>query len=250
MLSNPGLVVIVLLVIAFILLEVYASPHIRPLSLDDASIQYPLLPNIVPTGVMLVGSFILPPAVYALASWGTVTIGGMIPVLMATLESNLITMVATDMIKFAVGRPRPYFASVCVDYSPPDTSMCTGSPELSDEENEARIAEGRVSFPSGHSSISFSAGVLASLFLLALWRKGRVTRNMTVFLIIAMVPIALATYVAVSRLIDYHHHYADVIGGSLLGAGIASFVYAVRSFEEAAPEDASGIAAASAYGAV
>lgn len=38
-------------------------------------------------------------------------------------------------------------------------------------------------------------------------------------------PMCLAFFVAISRTIDYHHNYSDVIAGSLVGYAVAYYVY-------------------------
>lgn len=50
-------------------------------------------------------------------------------------------------------------------------------------------------------------------------------RGQTWRLIIALIPLMLATLVAVSRTADYHHHYQDVIVGSLIGIIFAYLSY-------------------------
>lgn len=44
-------------------------------------------------------------------------------------------------------------------------------------------------------------------------------------LLISITPLFLAMLVAVSRTADYHHHYQDVIAGSILGICLAYLCY-------------------------
>ena len=72
----------------------------------------------------------------------------------------------TTFIKLMIGRPRPDFLARCFDNDVPDPipwaspgyPACTGNPGV--------IAEGRRSFPSGHSSMSFSSMFYLTLFLI------------------------------------------------------------------------------------
>jgi membrane-associated phospholipid phosphatase len=43
-------------------------------------------------------------------------------------------------------------------------------------------------------------------------------------ILVLLAPPLMAALVAVSRTIDYHHHFADILAGSLIGTGIASLV--------------------------
>ena len=66
--------------------------------------------------------------------------------------------VITDIIKLAVGRPRPDFAHRCWPDSgglAPVEAFREGTEELHCSGSQALIMEGRKSFPSGHSSFSF-----------------------------------------------------------------------------------------------
>lgn len=50
-------------------------------------------------------------------------------------------------------------------------------------------------------------------------------RGQTWRLLLTLIPLLLATLVAVSRTADYHHHYQDVIVGSLIGIVLAYLSY-------------------------
>lgn len=242
---GPTIPVLALLFAAVIYTEYFGTPHIRPASLSDFSLQFPQRPSIVPNWELILGSFVLPTAIITLATLPSFCMQSLVSAALATLEANLVTWLLTNVAKLAVGRPRPFFASVCKSYNPPDSFHCTGDAEA--------VAGARVSFPSGHSALSFSAAVLTSLMLIRLFRQGKIEVNSTIFAVIAALPVCLSGFVAVSRLIDYHHHFADVVGGAFLGTLIACLVFAVR-FGSVEPASSRGPgnngAAASDYGAV
>lgn len=142
-----------------------------------------------------------------------------------------LTVLISLILKTLIGRFRPDFLSRCqvdfskveeiyktynissqINYGPRNlynTSICSNP-------NKSIVAEGRRSFPSGHSSFSFSTLTYTSLFLAGkfhlfdgnyiLWK-----------LLIVIIPNILAMLVAITRLIDYRHHWQDVVVGSLLG---------------------------------
>ncbi|KAL8622632.1 hypothetical protein ACOMHN_009266 [Nucella lapillus] len=121
----------------------------------------------------------------------------------------------TNFIKMAVGRPRPDFLSRCYPDGIPDQvvykdpTMCTG--------NAAIVQQGLKSFPSGHSSLSFSSLGFVSLYLagkLHVFHRGRGAGwGFLAFLL----PLVWALLIAVSRTSDYHHHWQDVTVGTILG---------------------------------
>ncbi|XP_064549726.1 phospholipid phosphatase 5 isoform X2 [Drosophila montana] len=139
--------------------------------------------------------------------------------------------VPTSLLKISVGRPRPDFFYRCF----PDGVMvlnetanaigsslldfnCTGIPSV--------INEGRKSFPSGHSSFAFASFGFVTYYvgakLHAFDARGR---GHTWRLFIAIMPLIVATLVAVSRTCDYHHHWQDVVVGALIGLATGYISY-------------------------
>lgn len=145
-------------------------------------------------------------------------------VLVSTLAIPL-TGCITNIIKISVGRYRPDFVYRCwPDGQIPDNAFdfenlaCTGDSTM--------VAQGRKSFPSGHSSFSFST--FGFLFLYFSGKVGtfhhtREGSGWKLFgsLTCLLVPLAIA----MSRTADYHHHWQDVVVGSFLGFFVTFLVY-------------------------
>ena len=114
-----------------------------------------------------------------------------------------------QMLKAYVGRLRPNFYSLC-------QFDATSQSCLASEEN---ILESRMSFPSGHSSFSFTGMGILTLFLLGKYSSSSLNGVGAPKLprLVCFVPLLYSTFVACSRLVDNWHHPSDIIAGSLIG---------------------------------
>lgn len=171
-----------------------------------------------------------------------------------------LTGAITNLLKSWVGRPRPDLLDRCKPRSatPLDAyhsslvnyTVCTVPLDSS------RLDDGFRSFPSGHSSSAFSGLVYLALCIRAALTSvvHRVTNSyayssaptepqgeeetntrtpppddpltpIAFSVILPLVPVLVAAYIAVSRLMDYRHHPTDVLAGATLGTVVAVTVY-------------------------
>lgn len=135
-----------------------------------------------------------------------------------------VTNVITNIMKYNIGRLRPHFIDVCKpDYqllATNQTTSCYG-PYIEEDVctgDEDLIIEARLSFLSGHSSISMYCAVFLALYLekQMTWEKVLMLRPS-----LQTAAVCVATYVCCSRISDYKHHWSDVLAGAFLGAVIA-----------------------------
>jgi len=135
--------------------------------------------------------------------------------------------VITDIIKLCVGRPRPDFIFRCwPDGVIPRGALldsplpCTGQPE--------DILEGRKSFPSGHSSFSFTTWGFVFFYLagkLGTFHSGLRSPAPSLHLLLLLGCLLTPLAIALSRTADYHHHWQDVLVGSIIGLVTVWVVY-------------------------
>jgi hypothetical protein len=137
------------------------------------------------------------------------------------LLANGAAYVITGTFKNAIGKPRPDLIDRCqpsVTSDPQPFGLSNST--ICKQTDKNLLNDGFMSFPSGHSSTSFSGLFYLSLYLAGklhiLDTKGEVWR-----VLIVTIPTIGAGLIAVSRIMDARHHPFDVISGSLLGILVA-----------------------------
>lgn len=129
-----------------------------------------------------------------------------------------ITAFLTETGKLTIGRPRPDFFFRCFPNEKVTNDLnCTG--------NFKDVMEGRKSFPSRHSSLSF-----CSLGFVSVWLCGKfgvLSRNREhgVRILSCLAPLVMAGVVAMSRCCGHHHQWEDVVAGSIIGFTSSYFCY-------------------------
>lgn len=171
----------------------------------------PRTESYVSTNLLYIIIILIPVAVILLVSFLRRDSLDMGQAILACSLGMLLTGFITNTVKVMVGRPRPDFFFRCFpDGIPTKDYTCKGE--------TTAIIEGRKSFPSGHSSWVFSAFGFVSLYLAGKLHtfEGK-HRGHSWRLLTSLVPLMTALTVAISRTMDYHHHWQDVTVGSLLG---------------------------------
>ena len=150
-----------------------------------------------------------------------------------------LCMIITDVSKFLLGRLRPHFLAVC---NPNLEEVCyqveDGYIEVEDSDysyteihhaiyvtenntcvgNEELIKEARLSFVSGHSSISFYTTAFLIIFM------KRYINQWFLRTLLQLIHFILAFWISITRINDYMHHPEDVIMGAIVGVVCAYIV--------------------------
>lgn len=203
----------------------FVTPFHRMFTLDDHNIQYPhtLIERVpsymnviyslaIPLGLFFTWTLVVRPKVHK----AHVTILGL-------LISIALATVLTDIIKNAIGRPRPDLIARCKPEKGTAEHLLV-TIDVCSETDPQTLQDGWRSFPSGHSSFAF-----AGLGYLALFFAGQLhvfrPRTDLARVLVALAPLIGAAEIAMSRMADYRHDVYDVTVGSVLGMSMAYFSY-------------------------
>ncbi|KAL8910372.1 MAG: hypothetical protein Q9171_004326 [Xanthocarpia ochracea] len=219
-----------LLALGYTFILTIAEPFHRMFSLDNIAIQFPhakvervpvryniLYSGVVPLIIILISTLLIHPS-KSPNRYHKAHVTGL-----GLLISLILTSFITDVIKNAVGRPRPDLLARC--------KPAKGTPahqlvtiDVCTEKDHHTLHDGWRSFPSGHSSFAFSGLGYLSLFLAG---QLHIFRPHTDFsrVLLALAPLIGAALIAISRCEDYRHDVYDVTVGSILGISIAYFSY-------------------------
>jgi len=208
------------------------GPVIQPFDLNDFNIQYFQQNDIVPGPIMVAFSLLAPVIVCVILQFFVKNKDerSYLRPIIGHIQAWALTILITDSLKLFTGELRPYFLDACK----PDLNLiCTGDPKV--------IKEARLSFPSGHSSLSFESMVFLSLYLYHYFRfsfsrpldlplshpseRSSKIRARYFFFIIIISPLMASTFIALSRVADKHHHYNDILWGSMIGTASAITVF-------------------------
>ena len=219
-------------------IQFLAEPFHRMFYLSDLHIAYPHAQH---ERVSVTWLFIYAGAIPlgALVCWIGVTRPGAHKAhvtLLGWTASMILTLFLTDVVKNAVGRPRPDLLSRCKP-APGTAADVLVTWEVCTETDHHVLHDGWRSFPSGHSSFS-GLGYL-SLFIAGQCHVYRPRADLARVLL-ALAPLLGAALIAISRCEDYRHDVYDVTIGSLLGISVAHYTYrryypALRSRDCATP---------------
>lgn len=140
----------------------------------------------------------------------------------------MVNVIMTDAIKITVGSLRPYFLSACnpnvtcVDGEYHHDYVCQTS--IPKDINEARL-----SFPSGHSSVS--ATLMG--FIMVYFQMRFKTTDKVIFLkpLFHLGMFVLAAWISSTRIADHRHRFIDVISGFILGTvvGVLGGIHATNA---------------------
>lgn len=187
-------------------------------------LRYPYKSNTIPVQAVPAIAIGIPLAVILGIFFRRRNIRDLHHAILGLLTAVAITALITDVVKIGIGRPRPHFYARCFGsptapavYDPVTGNVvCSATP--------SQMKESYKSFPSGHTSWTF-----AGLSYLAMYMAGKLSifdRKGHSWKVFPIVLVLLgATFVGVTRIADYWHHWTDVCAGASIGIVTAYFCY-------------------------
>ncbi|UZJ56893.1 hypothetical protein CBS101457_006213 [Exobasidium rhododendri] len=202
----------------------------REFSLTDASIQHTYaVKERVSTTLLAVLAVLIPAAIIAIVSLGiSRSVWDLNAGLLGFVLSHAITLTATTVVKVTVGRPRPDLIDRCqprpgsanaTPYGLVTQAICTT------DLGSHLLRDGFRSFPSGHASTAFAGFTFLSLYLAGKMHIFHPARGHAAYEWIIFFPMIAAALIAISRSMDYRHHWSDLLAGALLGTFISLMTY-------------------------
>jgi len=180
----------------------FMSPIQRYLPPNDPAVAYPVLPDTVSNLLLFILSMFVPLFVIFLMQIKRRSAHDLHHAILTLLITILLANTVTCALKYAAGRYRPNWLAA------------------------QNGNEGHLSFPSGHSSTSFAGMLFLVLYLHGKFRVYNEEHSASFSKSILLTsPLAIAFFISLSRAIDYHHNFSDIIAGALIGLGVAYYAY-------------------------
>jgi len=210
------LIVIALLVIIGLFERVF-TPFERVFVLDDSSLAMPYQKReTVPFVVMIAVLFGVSILVFGAFATRLKNFHDFHKAFFGLLQTFVFVTFVTEVVKHFSGRLRPDWYARCEPTMRDDVIVCTGDSEL--------WKDGRMSFFSGHASIAWGLCTFLSMYMCGKLRlmdkRGHFWR-----VVVTCAPLVFALFVAISRTMDYRHHWEDVVVGSLVGLFFGICIY-------------------------
>lgn len=141
-------------------------------------------------GACLALGLLLPPAIFFVANFIARSKRGgheCHNFFLGFLAATIITAGITQIIKTSVSYPRPdLYARIARGHA-------------------SEVKEGRMSYPSGHSSMIFCSMIYSAVYLIGRFRVN-LGRGLCSWCLCVLPCVAVASHVATSRIYDYWHH--------------------------------------------
>ncbi|KAI1437080.1 PAP2 superfamily protein [Xylaria sp. CBS 124048] len=221
----------VAILIGYISIVIFVEPFHRMFYINNINLAFPHADvERVPVWLNIIYSALIPLATVII--YNAVTYASfhkhhnaILGLIIALTLSSLLT----DIVKNAVGRPRPDLIARCKPMPGTQPDMLVTF-DVCTETNHHTLHDGWRSFPSGHSSLSFSGLGYLALFFAGQLRIFRDKKGLGRALL-CLSPLVGAILIAISRCQDYRHDVYDVCVGAFLG-----FIVAIWSYRQYWPQ--------------
>lgn len=196
----------------------YVKPYCRSFDFADSRIKYPrVVPETFPTysviiAVMLVVLFYIVGEYLIWRRQGRYAVLRSINKwVLVQFFSISLSFCITCLCKVYAGRLRPDFLQRLADEGITEKTI----ESFSTEQVCAAARQGRLSFPSGHSSTAFAGFVPLTFYLLGVTKV--FWSGLLYMAFLCLLPLAFPIFVAISRTRDNYHNFDDILAGAAIG---------------------------------
>ncbi|KAM9981245.1 hypothetical protein ACTFIY_003559 [Dictyostelium cf. discoideum] len=223
---------VVLLLIVGGILFLKVTVRGRLFTLDDESISYPKLPELVPMHVLIPVIIALPLAIIIVVSLIVKRdCHDFHHAILGLAQSLALTLLLTGSFKCFIGGLRPNFLEVC---DPTPASIAAGNPPVGFGKiyydrsicsaDDSIVNDALSAYPSGHSSITAASFGFLALFIHAKFKIFDNRGHIFLYVIVSGCIIG-AGLIGISRVADYRHTFLNVLAGWSIGLIIALSCY-------------------------
>jgi len=222
-----NVILIIMLIVLLGIFQTIEPRHRYIMNINDPAINYPFETQTVPIWMLFALAVGLPLAVMVVIYYVQRSLPHakqeLYVVTFGLFFSVLLTLNFTEFTKRITGRPRPNFVQYS-GYKGNDTYTSSAHD----------VADAYMSFVSGHTSLSFSGLGFLALYLFRLCFPAnfssrasahRYHQNQGYKTVLCFTPIVLATWIGLTRIINYWHNFDDVAIGALIGLGVTSLTF-------------------------
>jgi len=227
---------VIVLGIGTLIFKVLFPPYQQTFYFNDPMYWHPHHEDTVPYWAVWIFSSLFLVVVAGSQYFHNSSIENAIKWLVNGLTAFVINCCLTGIFK-NVGEFRPDYAVRCFgpDLVPPQQYSNISLSDWNDcpyygDLRDTLEYDARSSFPSGHSSMAMSGGIFLTAALLYLAHQMKYSNDKkqsivsAVLSLVGWLPFCFALFVGGSRILDYRHHYWDVLGGYFIGT-ICSAVF-------------------------
>ncbi|KAI8817390.1 phosphatidic acid phosphatase type 2/haloperoxidase [Fimicolochytrium jonesii] len=216
----------VLIIVCLILTQVFYAYVTKPeiyFNVNDQFYMAPVLPDRVSSFLSTVVSVAIPIALIVIlnlvfyTSWPD-----MYHAVTGLVQALAMTMVTCSFLWATIGGLRPYHITKC---DPDPAKLVAG--QLYYTESVCRTKLEKVDlngFPSGHAGSAFTCWVFLSFWMHAKLKPYNGTAQFYK-LLVTFIPLIVAGYISLTRIMDFHHTTGQVLTGMAIGITAAVFAY-------------------------
>ncbi len=248
-----------ILILIYFLVSMYASVIDKNIYFkeNDPRLSFPFKDDTVTVTELMALSTLIPLAFIFIGIFVVLPVGGFSDKLLrfrvvgafilviGLFQALLFNDAVTNNVKVLVLRPRPNFFAYCnykgyydaqlsndyASYNAITSIDAIGN--TADCLNKDNVADSILSFPSGHTSLIFCGMIYASMMIKYMINSRHKFSTVSIDGILFCGPLALASWVGITRIQDHYHNTDDVMMGGIIGlsVGYYSFKHAITLFE-------------------